>query len=908
MRRLAGEKGVALVSALLVLMMMSAMLAGFLVMINADQAAGGIDRDQTQAYAAAHAGVEKLTADLWQLFNDNFSPNAEDLEALTVSAKEPQLRGITYIRPDLSSGYRISFLDENGDGVPDIDNEGEGVQIEAGDRAGLVGLITKYDVEVTARTVGKAEVQMRRQMQTIAIPIFQFGIFSENDLSFFAGPDFNFGGRVHSNQSVYLKQDGTATLTLADKVTAVREVVRSHLSNGVYGSHGGNVRMSKGPNCPDNTNDCRLLGATEGSINLPTSTITAFPIVPNNTDPIKNTNWVNLSQGTYQGYIRNWRTGARPLVLPIATGPGATPADLIRRPRENELETSNTYRERFFHLASLRILLSDSEDEITDLPSVTGTPINLADAAVASLGGIPLAKAGTDADGYKLAAGSALHGGYILIERKRDGPNGPYEDVTMEILNKGVTGRNLAKGTRNVLDTGVCSALPEPNPGAIIRIQRVRDNPINAAAPCGRDGALWSQEVTDYWPNVLFDPREGSLRDSHAQNQTTVKLGGVMHYVELDVANLKLWLEDQADIMKTTGYVVYFSDRRGDKNDDDEETGEFGFEDLVNLNDQAQGIPNGVPEVGEDINADGELDPGEDANGNGTLDPGEDVGNGSLEGYGNTPRYSTYGGAEFAAPLNRGVAPGLTGLGTQVSINVARVNPPIFFRRALKLRHGDRLALLGDAEEPLGLTIASENPVYVQGDFNANTAEGVPDTYDLPHVPAAVLADAVTLLSNSWNDLDTFRAPYSTTENIEGATMRVPGDPGAAGSNLPNPRQATTTTYRMAVLSGKGRSFPRPDDAVNHNDYGTDGGAHNFLRYIERWTGAGLNYKGSIVSLFFSRQAVGTYKCCDNVYQPPTRGYTFDDEFLSPANLPPRTPMFRDLNTLTFRQILRPTQ
>jgi len=53
---------------------------------------------------------------------------------------------------------------------------------------------------------------------------------------------------------------------------------------------------------------------------------------------------------------------------------------------------------------------------------------------------------------------------------------------------------------------------------------------------------------------------------------------------------------------------------------------------------------------------------------------------------------------------------------------------------------------------------------------------------------------------------------------------------------------------------------------------------------------------------------VGLYKCCDNVYSPPSRGYNFDTDFLTPSLLPPRTPMFRDLNTLTFRQILRPTQ
>jgi len=34
----------------------------------ADQQASGLNRDQTQAYAAAHAGLEKLTADLGDLF------------------------------------------------------------------------------------------------------------------------------------------------------------------------------------------------------------------------------------------------------------------------------------------------------------------------------------------------------------------------------------------------------------------------------------------------------------------------------------------------------------------------------------------------------------------------------------------------------------------------------------------------------------------------------------------------------------------------------------------------------------------------------------------------------------------------------------------------------------------------
>jgi hypothetical protein len=83
---------------------------------------------------------------------------------------------------------------------------------------------------------------------------------------------------------------------------------------------------------------------------------------------------------------------------------------------------------------------------------------------------------------------------------------------------------------------------------------------------------------------------------------------------------------------------------------------------------------------------------------------------------------------------------------------------------------------------------------------------------------------------------------------------------------------------------------------------------HNFLRYLENWGGQTLWYKGSMVALFYSHQAAGTFKCCNTVYSPPTRGYSFQTEFLTPSLLPPRTPMFRDINTLGFTQLILPTE
>ena len=112
------------------------------------------------------------------------------------------------------------------------------------------------------------------------------------------------------------------------------------------------------------------------------------------------------------------------------------------------------------------------------------------------------------------------------------------------------------------------------------------------------------------------------------------------------------------------------------------------------------------------------------------------------------------------------------------------------------------------------------------------------------------------------------------------------------------------TNYRIAIAAGKGINFPRPVNYTGDGDFGTDGGTHNFLRYLEQG-GANTWYRGSIVSLFYYRQATGTYKCCSAVYGPPARQYAFDTDFLIPSQLPPGTPRFRDINNLSFRQTIR---
>jgi len=211
----------------------------------------------------------------------------------------------------------------------------------------------------------------------------------------------------------------------------------------------------------------------------------------------------------------------------------------------------------------------------------------------------------------------------------------------------------------------------------------------------------------------------------------------------------------------------------------------------------------------------------------------------------------------------------------QIGAGAARINRAYLFRRALKLVNG----ALGNIVDP-GLTIATENPIYLQGDWNANAA-GFGD----PHVATSVIADAVTLLSNNWNDVNSFGSPYLTTGRARSAN----------------------TYYRLAIIAGKGPIFPLPAGAGP--TFGTDGGAHSFLRMLEGTGGAPntVHYRGSLVTFYYNRQAVGAFKCCNSiVYDVPTRDYQFDLDFLDPTKLPPLTPAFRDLNALGFSQELRP--
>jgi len=133
-----------------------------------------------------------------------------------------------------------------------------------------------------------------------------------------------------------------------------------------------------------------------------------------------------------------------------------------------------------------------------------------------------------------------------------------------------------------------------------------------------------------------------------------------------------------------------------------------------------------------------------------------------------------------------------------------------------------------------GFTIASDDPLYLKGDFNTVNKEY-----------AMVAADAISALSNSWKDENS--PDYSK-------------------------RSASETTFNGVFFQGI-----VPTQIID----GTprySGGLENFFRLLERWQGQTLRGSGSRICLWESQKARGWWGKA-SVYDPPTRVWSWDSMY-----------------------------
>lgn len=155
-----------------------------------------------------------------------------------------------------------------------------------------------------------------------------------------------------------------------------------------------------------------------------------------------------------------------------------------------------------------------------------------------------------------------------------------------------------------------------------------------------------------------------------------------------------------------------------------------------------------------------------------------------------------------------------------------------------------------------GFTFATNAPVYIKGHYNDDGTSASASVSKVGETPAAIAADAITLLSAGYNDATSKSSvrPAATANSVVSAAMLT----GITPSNKDG-------SARMS------------------------GGAHNLVRFLENWTTGSRSVfiRGSLVSLFESRVADEPWKI--DYYSAPTRNYGFNDLFMN-GRYPPGTP------------------
>ncbi len=162
-------------------------------------------------------------------------------------------------------------------------------------------------------------------------------------------------------------------------------------------------------------------------------------------------------------------------------------------------------------------------------------------------------------------------------------------------------------------------------------------------------------------------------------------------------------------------------------------------------------------------------------------------------------------------------------------------------------------------------TLATDNPIYIHGDFNTVDTKGV-----------ALIGDAVNILSNAF-----------TTKTC-----------GISFNTLVNNYSASTTTVNAALFAGHVPTTP------NGSTY--SGGVHTYPRLHEDWTRRNgnttksLNINGSFINLWDSDQADGEWCLGGDCYSGPTRNWGWDVRFQDPDFWPPFIPSIFSVERVGF--------
>ncbi len=303
------------------------------------------------------------------------------------------------------------------------------------------------------------------------------------------------------------------------------------------------------------------------------------------------------------------------------------------------------------------------------------------------------------------------------------------------------------------------------------------------------------------------------------------------------------------------------------------------------------------------------------------------------------------------------LTPTSTGMRTWRIVDSAKTGRVRAFRRALRIVNAMDIPRLfvnrPNGRGFTGLTVATENPIYLHGNINAiGVTENIqrssvslrsriprggptpsenyaqtgnrfnvtppPDDWcgngdhpddPLLHGPMGIYADAISIHSNGWSDARMFISGFSFYDRPQGVLDRIAVRTTIKAAWLTGaPRTGAGNNNLTGQVQTSNADAPDPEGSMNF-DNNTDGGLHNFPRFAEDFGGAShsrnFNYNGSFIFQFFSHQGNGPFLIGeDGNYNPPNpRNWNFDTGFLRPTGVPPGTPFFSFYKYTSYRQV-----
>ena len=949
------ERGAALATAIILMGILGAIAMSVLAVVSSEIRIAGSDLQRTQTFYASAAGIEKMTSDFSDLFSRTSRPTSTQLSNIAASPP-PELvsEGFTLTQSLGLDNTELAAMRQ----TQGISNSAyPQVTIPSGPLAGLTASVAPYILNTTATSRTGAQVMVTRKMNNYLIPIFQFGMFSNEDLEVHPGPDFSFNGRVHANGNLYL----SGNVRFLDKVTTANEAVCDVLRNG--NTHAADVTFQvaaipvaltagsvfQGPNLP---------GAIAGDRGF-------FPGSPTGTT---NSGWATTSTSAakagvpnqFGGQLQTRTTGVSPLLLPLQLDGNPT-REIIKRQMPND---NQTLRESRYHSkAQIRILLDNEGGPVdaSGIPAGKGVPLSQFNPVPLPAGSTPAggralwrvtdsggyadtsstcvrqgtpsgsqadtvrgirATSATSSNGVRIPAGSGLTG-RIMIEVVA--PDGTTQDVTTQILSMGMTegepngivylqrplwaaftqgSRDSSGGNSNLISilNSYWGADGQIKVGAGIPAQDATYGYLTgiqddaSGAPVRSDSPAVAGSWNSIVPINIYNVREGRINTSLDAN--TVYERGVMSIVEINMRNLARWVDGVYDtnllagtnagssrIEGADGYIVYVSDRRGDKVKSEKDT--LGI---------TLSTTNGMVDNEDIYGPNNLLDGGEDV-----IDAGVDISTGASK-KGSLQKDTT----ELPDPAGLAGTSGSDRFG-RAKIVAAWLNASNYFRRSVRLFNAQNLQITGGANRlsaTKGITVSSENMVYVWGNYNTTGINGQPvgaSTLNDPsqsfcylgnQIPASIVTDAIFPLSKTW--FDNAGAMYPDDLN------RRPADRNLSGIS-------DETSVRAGIIAGNNLSaLAGSPDAGNQaaGESRLNGGMHNFPRFLEDWNSQRWNFVGSLIPLYHSTQAMGQYNADSTIYSPPSRNWAFDSTYRDPNKLPPGTPQFQYIEPSAFRQVL----